>query len=62
MDKADLLKMFSNSTDAIDLLLFAYAKAENVSRDPESHYGKLQENLGKFAAISLIKRQNERAE
>jgi hypothetical protein len=44
-----------NAIDGIDLLLFAYAKAENQSMDPEEDFGVLREDWGKFASVYLKK-------
>jgi hypothetical protein len=52
---ATLLK---EAVDGMDLLLFAYAKAENQSKTPEEDYGELREDWGKFAAV-YIKRRAE---
>lgn len=44
-----------NAVDGIDLLLFAYAKAENQSMDPEEDFSVLREDWGKFASVYLKK-------
>lgn len=44
-DVPDLLKNVSNG---IDLLLLAYAKAENMHSDPEEAYGQLRSDWGVF--------------
>lgn len=58
MDAASLQPLLAKATDAIDLLFFAYAKAENMSRDPEERYSDLREYWGQFAATYLRKRDD----
>ncbi|WP_293952387.1 MULTISPECIES: ATP-binding protein [unclassified Sphingobacterium] len=48
--------IFRKAIDGIDLLLFAYAKAESMNDDPESVYMELREDWGKFTASYLKKR------
>jgi hypothetical protein len=46
-----VVSLLEKAADGIDLLLFAYAKAENQSQDPEEDYLMLREDWGKFAAV-----------
>lgn len=48
--------LFQKALDGIDLLFFAYAKAESMSSDPEEDYMELREDWGKFTAAYLKKR------
>ena len=50
--------LLEKAADTIDLLLFAYAKAENMSRDPEEEYGGLRDDWGKFAAVYVRGRES----
>ena len=45
--------LLENAADGIDLLFFAYAKAENMSPTPEEDYEELREDWGKFASVFL---------
>lgn len=45
--------LLENAADGIDLLFFAYAKAENMSPTPEENYEELREDWGKFASVFL---------
>ena len=45
--------LLENAADGIDLLLFAYAKAENMSPTPDEDYEELREDWGKFASVFL---------
>ena len=49
--------MLSNALEGIDLLFFAYAKAENMNPDPEEAFMVLREDWGKFTAAYLKKRE-----
>jgi len=49
--------LFQKAIDGIDLLLFAYAKAESMHADPEEAYMELREDWGKFTAVYLKKRE-----
>ena len=57
MDIDVLSNLLQRSVEGIDLLLFAYAKAEAVHPDPEAAYLELREDWGKFAAIYLKKHE-----
>ena len=46
----DLIKRAANG---MDLLLFAYAKAENMSQNPEEDYAMLRDFWGTFASVYL---------
>ncbi len=46
----DLLQRAANG---MDLLLFAYAKAENMSQNPEEDYSMLRDFCGTFASVYL---------
>jgi hypothetical protein len=48
----------SNALQGIDLLFFAYAKAENQSIDPDEQFSTLREDWGKFASHYLKKMQD----
>ena len=50
LDPAEASTLLRKLTTAIDLLLIAYAKAENMSPDPEEDYGELRTHWGLFAA------------
>ncbi|WCT13472.1 ATP-binding protein [Mucilaginibacter jinjuensis] len=52
---ASMRTALSNAADGIDLLFFAYAKAENQSMDPDEDFGMLREDWGKFASSYLKK-------
>ncbi|MGN6398663.1 MAG: ATP-binding protein [Mucilaginibacter sp.] len=52
-----LFNLLQKATEGIDLLFFAYAKAENMSQQPEDDYMELREDWGKFSAIFLKKRE-----
>lgn len=58
MDAASLQPLLAKASDAIDLLFFAYAKAENMAPDPEDRYGDLREYWGQFTATYLRKRED----
>jgi hypothetical protein len=53
IDSHEFLSILTRAADGMDLLLFAYAKAENASHNPEDDYGMLREDWGKFAAVYL---------
>lgn len=48
MDKHEILNLLRKSADGIDLQFFAYAMAENQSRNPDEKYEDLREDWGKF--------------
>lgn len=50
MDPQQIVSLLEKAADGIDLLFFAYAKAENQSQNPEEDYMMLREDWGKFAA------------
>src|SRR5690606_17294780 len=56
LDEYGLRELLERSKDAIDLLFFAYAKAENQHPDPDKAFGELREDWGKYAAVYLMKR------
>jgi hypothetical protein len=56
LDEYGLRGLLERSKDAIDLLFFAYAKAENQHPDPDRAFGELREDWGKYAAVYLMKR------
>lgn len=45
--------LLENAANGIDLLFFAYAKAENASPTPNDDYEELREDWGKFASVFL---------
>jgi hypothetical protein len=45
--------LLENAANGIDLLFFAYAKAENMSPTPDEDYEELREDWGKFASVFL---------
>jgi len=51
MDRHQVISMLGKAADGIDLLFFAYAKAENQSQNPDDDYEMLREDWGKFAKI-----------
>lgn len=62
LSKYDAMDLLEKARDAIDLLLFAYAKAENMSRDPENDYGSLRDFWGQFIGVYVAKREDARSE
>lgn len=62
LDTHQVTRILEAAADGIDLLLFAYAKAENMSKTPEADYGELREDWGKFAAVYLSRRQEVKVE
>src|SRR5690606_28805897 len=50
-------ELIRRGIEGIDLLLFAYAKAESMHPDPESVYFELREDWGKFTASYLKNHQ-----
>jgi hypothetical protein len=57
MDTEAVVDLLRRARDAFDLLLFAYAKAENMSKSPEEDYGELREYWGTFTAAYLKARE-----
>jgi hypothetical protein len=51
MDQHQIVSLLERAADGMDLLLFAYAKAENMSPNPEDDFGMLRDDWGKFAAV-----------
>lgn len=51
MDKHQVMTLVQTAADGIDLLLFAYAMAENQSRNADEKYEALREDWGKFTKI-----------
>jgi anti-sigma regulatory factor (Ser/Thr protein kinase) len=49
LDPADVSKLLSRLSVGMDLLLMAYAKAENMHADPDDAYGDLRTHWGLFA-------------
>lgn len=60
--KYDLMDLLEKGRDAVDLLLFAYAKSENLSQDPDKDYGGLREFWGQFLGIYVKKREDAKSE
>ncbi|SDF93855.1 Histidine kinase-, DNA gyrase B-, and HSP90-like ATPase [Pedobacter terrae] len=56
MEPEQITHLFEKALAGIDLLFFAYAKAENMHEDPEDAYIELREDWGKFTAAYLKKR------
>lgn len=56
LDDIYINHLFEKAREGIDLLFFAYAKAENMSQNPEEQYMELREDWGKFTATYLKKR------
>lgn len=50
LDPADALKLLNKLSVGMDLLLMAYAKAENMDADPDEAYSDLRTHWGLFAA------------
>lgn len=48
MDQHQVVNLLQKAADGIDLLFFAYAMAENQSRNPDEKYEDLREDWGKF--------------
>jgi hypothetical protein len=46
-----VMDLLQRAADGMDLLLFAYAKGENMSQNPEEEFGMLRDDWGKFAAV-----------
>lgn len=59
LDPADTIAFAKKLSIGIDLLMIAYARAENMHTDPESAYGDLRNHWGNFAA-ALINEQARR--
>jgi len=57
MDSDYIAHLFQRALEGIDLLFFAYAKAESMHPDPEDAYLELREDWGKFAAVYLKKHE-----
>jgi hypothetical protein len=53
LDPHAAMELLRRATKGFDLLLFAYAKAENMNPDPEKEFSELREDWGKFAALFL---------
>jgi hypothetical protein len=51
MEPHQMVSLMEKAADGIDLLFFAYAKAENQSQDPEEDYLMLREDWGKFTSV-----------
>jgi hypothetical protein len=51
MEPQQIVSLLEKAADGIDLLFFAYAKAENMSQQPDEDYGMLRDDWGKFAAV-----------
>ncbi len=51
MEPQQIVSLLERAADGIDLLFFAYAKAENMSKEPVEDYGMLRDDWGKFAAV-----------
>lgn len=52
------ISLLEKAADSIDLLLFAYAKAENRSPDPDEEYGDLRDEWGRIAAVYVRGRES----
>lgn len=50
LDPADAVALLKKLDVGVDLLLMAYAKAENMHADPEDAYGDLRSHWGLFSA------------
>jgi hypothetical protein len=55
MDAGDLEQIARRIQSAIDLLIFSYAKAENMHLHPEEQYGSLRGFWGQFLAEGVQK-------
>ena len=53
METQQIASLLEHAADGIDLLFFAYAKAENMSQNPEDDYMMLRDDWGKFAAVYI---------
>ncbi len=62
LDEHAIQNLLETAKDGIDLLIYAYAKAENQSRNPEDDYGELRADWGKFAAVYINKRDQVRVD
>ncbi|QDT15737.1 ATP-binding protein [Alienimonas californiensis] len=52
VDPDEAVRLLESAKDGIDLLLCAYAMAENRNaEDPDEDFGDLREDLGRFAAV-----------
>lgn len=49
LDPTEVSDLLKKLRDGIDLLILAYAKAENMHNDPEDAYGELRSHWGLFA-------------
>lgn len=58
MEPEYISELLRKGIEGIDLLFFAYAKAESMHPDPESVYLELREDWGKFAATYLKNHQD----
>ena len=58
MEPEYVSELIRKGIEGIDLLFFAYAKAESMHPDPESVYLELREDWGKFAATYLKNHQD----
>lgn len=56
MDKHQTVSLLQKAADGIDLLFFAYAMAENQSRNPDEKYEDLREDWGKFTKKYILDR------
>lgn len=57
LDLDHIRHLFQTAKEGIDLLFFAYAKAESMARNPDERYMELREDFGKFAAVYLNKHE-----
>jgi hypothetical protein len=48
-----IVSLLEKAADGIDLLFFAYAKAENMSQKPDEDYGLLRDFWGTFASVYI---------
>jgi len=62
LSQYDTAELLEKARDAVDLLLFAYAKAENMSKKPDKNYGPLREFLGQFTGVYVEKRDDIKSE
>jgi len=53
VDPADAIELARRTEAALDVLLIAYAKAENMHPDPEEAYGELRSDWGRFCSTYL---------
>ncbi|WP_427913934.1 hypothetical protein ACPWT1_02960 [Ramlibacter sp. MMS24-I3-19] len=49
IDAREVSELLKKVAAGIDLLILAYAKAENMHNDPEEAYGELRSHWGLFA-------------